>query len=170
MGNLPELTIFYVSQGYLSYKDNKKIYYCATYIIGQVLPMLNPPESLKNYELKSNEARIIRPKYDHVSGQFLGLVDTLGYLTVRGSEAEYFFDYGFNKENRKVLYSTHKTKVLSTFSSTIFNRRRIQYEADTFSETDFSNLFFFLPATTDRIEDIDRYLNSVNLPPIDTEF
>lgn len=126
-GNLPELTIFYVSQGYLSYKDNKKIYYCATYIIGQVLPMLNPPESLKNYELKSNEARIIRPKYDHVSGQFLGLVDTLGYLTVRGSEAEYFFDYGFNKENRKVLYSTHKTKVLSTFSSTIFNRHRIQY-------------------------------------------
>ena len=28
--NLAEVTIFYVNQGYLSYKDNKKIYYCDT--------------------------------------------------------------------------------------------------------------------------------------------
>ena len=29
----------------------------------------------------------------------------------------------------------------------------------------FQNIFF-LPSTTDRVEDIDRYMNSVNLMPI----
>ena len=30
--NLPEMTIFYGNQGYLNYKDNKKIYITSTYI------------------------------------------------------------------------------------------------------------------------------------------
>ena len=60
-------------------------------------------------------------------------------------------------------------KIPNSFSSTIFNRHRIQYEAGAFLETDFSNAFFFLPATTDHIEGINRYLNSVNLLPIDIE-
>lgn len=63
------MTIFYVNKAYLSYKDNKKIYYGDTYILGQVVPLLNAPEDLKNYELKSNEVRIIKPKYDPVSGE-----------------------------------------------------------------------------------------------------
>ena len=65
--NLSEITICSVNQGYLSYKDNIKIYYCDTYILGQVVPMLNLPENLQNYELQSNEARIIRPKHDPIS-------------------------------------------------------------------------------------------------------
>ena len=60
-------------------------------------------------------------------------------------------------------------KIPNSFSSTIFNRHRIQYEAGAFLETDFSNAFSFLPATTDHIERINRYLNSVNLLPIDIE-
>ena len=44
--------------------------------------MLNPPEDLKNYECQPSEAKIYRPKYDTVSGEFLGLFQTLGYLTV----------------------------------------------------------------------------------------
>ena len=113
--NMPENTIFYVNQGTLSYKDNKKIYYCYTYILGQVVPMLNPPEDLQNYVLKNNDAKIIRPKYDPVSGEFLGLVETLAYLTVPGDHQECFFDYGDNKENSKVLYSTHKMKIPNSF-------------------------------------------------------
>ena len=65
--------------------------------------MLNPPEDSKNYTPKENEAKIVRPKYDVVSGQFLVLVETLAYLTVRGDERECFFDYGYTKENSKVL-------------------------------------------------------------------
>ena len=82
--NLPEMTIFYISQAYLSYKDNKKIYYTNVYILGQVVPLLNTPEDLSNYELKSDELKIIKPKYDPVCGQCLGLTELLGYITVHG--------------------------------------------------------------------------------------
>ena len=162
------MTIFYVNQASLSYKDNKKIY-CSMHIVGQVVPMLNPPEDLENYVPKNNEAKIIRPKYDPVSGQFLGLVQTLDYLTVHGDDQECFFDYGFSKESSKVVYSTRKMKISNSFSSTIFNRYRIQFEAGALSETEFSNVFFFLPSTTDRVEEINKYMNSVNLAPIDIE-
>ena len=49
---MTEMTIFYVNQAYQSYKDNKKVYYCDFFILGQVTPCLNPPEDLKNYELE----------------------------------------------------------------------------------------------------------------------
>ena len=39
--NLPENTIFYINQGYLSYKDNKKVYYNDVFIIGQITPLQN---------------------------------------------------------------------------------------------------------------------------------
>ena len=49
---------------------------------------------------------------------------------------------------------------------TIFNCHRIQYEYGAF-DTEFSRTYFFLPSTTDRTEDINHYINSVNLIPID---
>ena len=60
-------------------------------------------------------------------------------------------------------------KITNSFTTTIFNRHRIQCERGAFSETDFSNVFFFLPSTTDRIEDINRYIGSVNVSPIDID-
>ena len=48
-GNLPENTIFYLNQGYLSYKDNKRIYYIDLYIVGQIIPLLNQPKNLQEY-------------------------------------------------------------------------------------------------------------------------
>ena len=160
------MTIFYVNQAYLSHKDNKKIYYCDVFILGQVPPMPNPPEDLKNCLPKENEAKIVRRKRGVVSVQFLGLVETLVYLTVRGDKRECFFDYGYSKDNSKVLYSTHKAKIPNSFSATISNRHRIQYEARTLSDRDFSKIFFFSPSARDRIEDISKYMNSVNLMPI----
>ena len=142
--NLPKMTILYLDQAYLSCKDNKKIYYTDMYIIGQVVPLLNPPEDLKYYQLKSDEVKLIKPNYNPVSGQLLGLIKSLGYLTVCRDEQEHFFDCGFNKENSKILYSTQKMKIPNSFSMIIFNRHRIQYESGAFSETDFSNVFFFL--------------------------
>ena len=97
---MPEMTTFYLNQAYQSYKDNKRICYWDLLIFGQVTPFLNPPEDLSNFEVKDNEAKIVRPKYDTVSDQFLDLVETLGYLTVRGDTVECFFDYGyFNRIN-----------------------------------------------------------------------
>ena len=137
-----EWLFFYINQGYLSYKDNKKIYYVDCFIIGQVVPVLNPAESLDDYEPKENEVIIIRSKYDSVSGQFSGLENSLGYMTVRGDDHENFFDYGFSKEKSKILYSVHKMKIPNSFSNTIFNRHRIQSESGAFSESE-KKFFFF---------------------------
>ena len=166
--NLLENTIFYVNQGNISYKDNK-IYYTDIFIVGQIAHLLNQPEKLDEYELKENEVKILRAKYDTTTGQFLGLENCLAYVTVCGDFQEEFFDYGYSKDNSKILYSTHKMKVPNSFSSTIFNRHRIQYESGAFVETEFSNIFFFLPSTVDRIEDINKYLGSVNLNAVDVD-
>ena len=88
-------------------------------------------------------------------------------MTVRGDEHENVFDYGFSKEKSKVLYNMHKMKIPHSFSTTIFNRHRIQYEFWAYSETDFCNVFFSLPCTVDRVEEINQHLGSVNLLAID---
>lgn len=44
--NTSEMTILYLKQAYLSYKDKIKIYYCNFLIIAQVVPALHSPESL----------------------------------------------------------------------------------------------------------------------------
>ena len=166
---LPENTIIYTNQAYQSYKDNKKAYYVHYYLLGQVNQCLNLPEDLQNYECLPNEAKIYRPKYDNVTGEFLGLYKTIGYLTVRGDNQECFFDYGYSKDNSKVLYSHHShhnMKIPNSFSGTMFNRHRIQYESGTL-DTDFSKVYFFLPSIMDRIEKINRHMGSVNLVPID---
>ena len=63
----------------------------------------------------------------------------------------------------------HKMKIPNSFSATIFNRHRIQYDSGALLDKDFSKIFFFLPSTTDRVEDINMYMNSVNLMPTDIE-
>ena len=52
------------------------------------------------------------------------------------------------------------------FSGTFFNPHRIQYESDAL-QTKFLNIYYFLPSTTDKIEEINRYMGSVNVLPID---
>ena len=126
---MPKMTVFYINQASLNYKDNKKIYYYDVHIVGQVIPMLNASEDIKNFVPLANEAKIVRLKYDVVTGEFLGLVETLGYLIVCGGERECFFDYGYNKQNINILYSTQKIKIPNSFLPTIFNRHKIQYEA-----------------------------------------
>ena len=157
-----KISFFYINQGYLSYKDNKNIYYVDLFIVGQIVPLLNQPEDIEQYVPKDNEVKLLCPKYNTTTGSFLGLENCLAYLTVRGDDHEQFFDSGYNKENSKVLYSMHKLKIHNSFTSTIVSRHRIQYESGVFSETDFSGVFFFLPSTVDRIEEVNRYLGSVN--------
>ena len=133
------------------------------------MSLLNQPEDLDQYVPKDNEVKLLRAKYDMTTGNFLGLENCLAYLTVRGDFHKQFFDYGYSKDNSKILYSFHKLKVPNSLTSTIFNRHRIQYESGAFSGTDFSGVFFFSPSIVDRIEEINHYLVSVNLNPIDIE-
>ena len=163
---MSENTNFYINQGYLSYKDNKKIYYSDIFIIGQIAPLLYQPKNIADYVPKEDEVMILRSKYNPSTGEFLGLEYCIAFSTVRNDLQEQFFDYGYTKDNSKILYSTQKMKMPNSFKTTKFNKHKIQYEAGAFN-TVSSNTFFFLPSTVDRIEKINKHLGSVNLRAID---
>ena len=90
--------------------------------MGQILEVANPPEDISTYILKENEVKMIRPKYDAETGEFLGLYKNFGFIVVRGSPDEVFFNYGYNKDKSKVLYSPYRRRIPNSFSRTIFNR------------------------------------------------
>ena len=60
----------------------------------------------------------------------------------------------------------HKKRIPSLFSGTFFNRHKLQFESGGL-QTTYSNVYYFVPSTTDRSEEVNRYLGSVNLSPID---
>ena len=37
------------------------------------MPLAHQPKDIENYELNENEVKILRPRYDPVSGEFLGI-------------------------------------------------------------------------------------------------
>ena len=68
--NSPENTLFYVNQGYLSYKDSKKCYYNDIYIIAQIMLLANQPKDVESYECQDDEVKILRTLYDRDSRKF----------------------------------------------------------------------------------------------------
>ena len=96
--NLPENTVFYINQGYHSFKDNKKVYYNDVYIIAQIMPFSQQPKNIEDYELKEDEVKVLRPMYDPVSGKFLGIEYCVALVTVRDDPEVHFFDYGCKKK------------------------------------------------------------------------
>ena len=124
-------------------------------------PALNSPADLTDYEVKPDEAKIIRPKYDVDSGKVLGLDESLGYFIIRGDKDKCFLDYSYSKENSNVPYSTRKRKIPNSFSGTIFNNHKVQYQGGVFLNNAHSNIYFFLLSTTDRSEKHNQYMESV---------
>ena len=163
--NFPENSIIYINQGYLTIKDNRKLYYADCYLIGQINERANAPEDIESHVCQDREVKIYRPRYDPVTGNFLGLYETLGYIVVMGDQEEHFLDYSYCKQNSKILYSYHRKRIPSSFSGTFFNRHKLRFDSGSL-QTTFSNVFYFLLSTTDRSEEINRYLGSVNLSPI----
>ena len=60
--NMPESTVYYVNQGYQSYKDSKKVYYNDVFIIAQIMPLSMQPKDIESYQLKYDEVKILRPQ------------------------------------------------------------------------------------------------------------
>ena len=50
--NIPENTLFYVNQGYQSYKDDKKVCYNDLCIIVQIMPLSIQPKDIESMNLK----------------------------------------------------------------------------------------------------------------------
>ena len=70
--------------------------------------LINSAKRYRKYELKDDEVKILRTRYDPISSEFLGIEYCVALFTVKDDPEEQFFDYGYNKDNSKMLYSTKK--------------------------------------------------------------
>ena len=43
------------------------------FVIAQIMPFAQQPKQIESYQLKDNEVKILRPRYDPISGEFLGI-------------------------------------------------------------------------------------------------
>ena len=80
--SLPENTLFYINQGYPSYKDLKKCYYNNIYISAQIMPLAQQPKDVDSYNCREDEVKILRTLYDRDSAKFLELEYCVGLITV----------------------------------------------------------------------------------------
>ena len=85
---------------------------------------------------------MVRPKYNAETREFLGLYETVGFMVVRRSSDEVFFNYGYDKDRSKVLYSHYRRRIPNSFYEIIFNRHRAMIEAGEI-DSEFSNIYFF---------------------------
>ena len=136
-------------------------------ILGQVIPLRNPPEDLDNYISKEDHlVKMYVALYDNNDGRFLGVKETAGYVMLRGDWDETFWTYGFNVEKSSLLYCYSKQPMPNVFKGTAFN----VYSNEMLSERDrneYSKIFFYLPSITDRKEKINQYRDQVSLTPVD---
>lgn len=168
--NFPELTFCYSNQARVSLvKSGEKAIYCDYVIIAQIMPLItiDPSIDLNSYVPNEHQTIIYVPLYNKGSGLFYGLARRLGHITVRGDEEERFFSYGYSKEKSKILFSNMKTQLPNMFSATCF-KKHTQYLLDQNKNHEkFSKLYYFLPATLDRKEEIIQWKDNVHLHPID---
>ena len=90
----------------------------------------------------------------------------MGYITIRGDREEQFYSYGFDEEKSKVLCASMKQLLPNIFQGTAF-KKHVPFLIDSKGSESSSKMFFFLPSTTDRKEKINRWVNNVDLHPID---
>ena len=81
---------------------------------------------------------------------------------VHGNIGEHFLNWKIFKS----VHSFYKKRMSNNFPGTFFNRHEIRYKSGAL-KTKFSKIFYFLPSITDRVEEINRHMGSVNLLTID---
>ena len=125
--NIPENTLLYVNQGFIStVKNGDLAMYVHNFIIGQLLVAANQPEDISQYQCKENETKLLTCVYDLESGKFKGLRLMLAYIIIRGDEDEVFFSMATVKINLKffilMLSSRFRILLLQPDSRNIFRR------------------------------------------------
>ena len=89
---------------------------------------------------------------------------------IRRDHDKTFYSYGWDEEKSKILYSTHKLPLPNIFQGATFKKHcsmLIDERQQQFNN--FSKLFFILPTTTDHKENINHFINNVQLHPIDID-
>ena len=117
------------------------MFYADYLILGQIIEGLNAPEHVSTYFCKEREVKIVRPRYEPTTGEFLGLYETIGFIVVRGDDDDHFLNYGYDQNKSKYLYSFYKRRIPNYFGDTMFTRHRAMFE-NGYLDTDFSRFFF----------------------------
>ena len=165
--NMPESTLFYVNQGFIStVKNGELAMYIQNFIIGQLIVAANQPDNINEYHCAENEVKLLSCVYDLESGDFKGVRLMLAYIILRGDEDEIFFSYGYDKSESKVLYSYSKQQIPDAFISTSFKRHFNEIVNEKKDEVS-SDLFYYLPSISDRKESINQWKDNPSLSPID---
>lgn len=89
------------------------------------MPLAQQPKDIESNVPRENEVNILRPRYNIITDEFLGIEYCIALITVRNDVDEQLFDYGYNKDNSKLMFSTKKLKIPSSFKSTIFGQHRM---------------------------------------------
>ena len=166
--NMPENTIYYVNQTFLSTVKNGEIaMYVQNFIIGQLIFAAKQPNDISEYVCLPNEVKLLSCVYDLESGEFKGVRLQLAYIVLRGDEHEIFFSYGYEKSKSKVLYSYSKQQIPDAFISTSFKKHFNEIINEKKDDENSSSLFYFLPSISDRKESINQWKNNPSLVPID---
>ena len=166
--NIPENCLLYVNQGFLStVKSGEIAMYLHNFVIGQLIIAANQPKDIANYVCLKNEVKLLSCVYEIETGQFKGIREQLAFIVLRGDVEETFLSYGFDKLKSKLLYSFSKQQIPNAFVSVAFKNHFEKIINGDRSESSSSSLFYFLPSTSDRKEEINQHKNNVSLFPID---
>ena len=92
------------------------------------MPLAQQPKDIESNVPRENEVNILRPRYNIITDEFLGIEYCIALITVRNDVDEQLFYYVYNKDNSKLMFSTKKLKIPSSFKSTIFGQHRMRYE------------------------------------------
>ena len=109
------------------------------------------------------------PLYSMETWEFRGLQKWLAYIMMRGDEDEIFLSYGFDEGKSNILYSSYKQILPNIFQGTSFKKHNTML-LNEITIQEHSNIFFFLPSTTDKNEKINQFFKNVSLHPIDCRY
>ena len=165
--NMPENTLYYVNQAFLSTVKNSEIAMSIqNFIMGQLIFAANQPKDISEYVCQANEVKLLSCVYDLETGDFKGIRLMLAYIVLRGDQEEIFFSYGYDKNKSKILYSYSKQQIPDAFISTAFKKHFNEIMNEKRDENS-STLFYFLPSISDRKEAINQWKNNPSLVSID---
>ena len=153
--NIPENTLFYVNQGFVStVKNGELAMYVHNFVIGQLIIAANQPKEINEYSSNENEVELLSCVYDLETGDFKGLRLMLAYIVLRGDDDEVFFSYGYDKSKSKVLYSFAKQQIPDTFISTS-SKKHFHGVMNEKKDEKYYRMFYYLPPISDRKEEIN---------------
>ena len=82
--NFPENTLDYVNNGSIfAVKGGQTAVYLGYVVLVQILPVMNFPDNLDNYQYKYNEVLLYVPLYNTQNGLYRGIKKSLAYIVLR---------------------------------------------------------------------------------------